>query len=187
MTLVMVGSAGGWFEGLVSNYGANEPGSRLMKPRRLEQPGDAPLPVADPPHPVVLVADDDASVRESLGNLLESEHYEVLCAATGEEALALYEMVRVDVVLLDLNMPVKNGWEVLRRIGQIDPRAMVIVITARPGQLERARACGAVTLMEKPLDFPILLSAIARLSAGRQHARQVDGTGSPPQFHSAPA
>jgi CheY-like chemotaxis protein len=110
--------------------------------------------------PRVLLADDDPSVREALGGLLESEGFEVTAAADGHQAVTKFYEQRADLVLLDLNMPVKGGWDTFERLTSIDPLLPVIVITARPDAQATARAAGAAALMQKPLDIPVLLEAM---------------------------
>jgi len=63
-------------------------------------------------------------------------------------------------VLLDLNMPVKGGWETFEHLTSIDPLLPVIVITARPDAYPTAVAIGVAALMQKPLDIPALLEAM---------------------------
>ena len=110
----------------------------------------------------ILLADDDPAVREMLGRVLESEHYEVISARTGREAAAKFIATLPDLVLLDLNMPDRDGWEAFDLISSTHPLVPVIVITARPQQYEHAVDCGVDALMEKPLNFPLLLKTIAR-------------------------
>ncbi len=68
-------------------------------------------------------------------------------------------------VLLDLNMPRKNGWDTFERLSAEHPLVPVILITARPNQLFTAVEAGVGALLEKPLDIPILLQTITRLLA----------------------
>ena len=116
----------------------------------------------------VLVADDDASVRESLRKVLHSEGYEVLSAANGTEALELSrrEHDRIDLALVDLNMPLKNGWATLDRFTETNPALAVVVVTGQPNQFEMAEAAGVNALVEKPIDVPALLKLIQELLAG---------------------
>jgi CheY-like chemotaxis protein len=116
----------------------------------------------------VLVADDDASVRESLRKVLHSEGYEVLSAANGTEALELSrrEHDRIDLALVDLNMPLKNGWATLDRLTETNPALAVVVVTGQPNQFEMAEAAGVNALVEKPIDVPALLKLIQELLAG---------------------
>jgi two-component system response regulator MprA len=111
----------------------------------------------------VLVVDDDASVRESLGRALRSENYEVALAGDGQEALSRFNEGYVDLVLLDLNIPITGGWDVFERISALNPLLPIIIITARSQQYELAATAGATALMEKPLSLPLLLDTITGL------------------------
>jgi chemosensory pili system protein ChpA (sensor histidine kinase/response regulator) len=111
----------------------------------------------------VLLADDEVTVRHMLSRVLQAEGYEVLLAANGEEAIRLLGAAPPDLVLLDLNMPRVDGWEVLRFMHRMELMAPIIVITARPHQQAQASKLGVDALMEKPLDLPVLLEAITNL------------------------
>ena len=113
----------------------------------------------------ILLADDDAGVREMLGLVLKSEHYDVMFAKTGREAAAKFIADLPDLVLLDLNMPDRDGWDAFDLMNQTHPMVPVIVITARPQQYQHAAKLGIDALMEKPLDLPLLLATIADLLA----------------------
>src|SRR5262245_40181232 len=75
----------------------------------------------------ILLADDDPGVRETLGRVLESEGYRVLLAKTGREAVTQCRTDPPDLVLLDLNMPVMDGWAAFRMMNQTDPMRPVVV------------------------------------------------------------
>ncbi len=111
----------------------------------------------------ILLVDDDPGVREMLGRLLEAEHYEVVLAQDGDEAGAKFVAHSPDLVLLDLNMPQREGWSAFRFMTAAYPLLPVIIITARPNQYVKAEELGVDALMEKPLNFPVLLDAIRRL------------------------
>ena len=113
--------------------------------------------------PKILLADDDEQVLAALNAVLESEGYQVILAKDGREALEHFHEGHIDIALLDLNMPVKGGWETFERLTTIHPLLPVIVITARPDQYPLAVAAGVGALMEKPLDLPLLLQAIQDL------------------------
>jgi DNA-binding response OmpR family regulator len=119
----------------------------------------------------ILLADDDAGVRETLGLVLKSELYDVMFAKTGREAAAKFIADVPDLVLLDLNMPDRDGWDAFDLMNQTHPMVPVIVITARPQQYQRAAKLGIDALMEKPLDLPLLLDAIANLLAESEPER----------------
>ncbi|MDB6040430.1 MAG: heme response regulator HssR [Verrucomicrobiales bacterium] len=108
----------------------------------------------------ILLADDDQGIRQALARVLESEHYEIITAKTGRQAAEVCLIYPLDLVLLDLNMPDKDGWEAFCLIKTIRPRLPVFVLTARPNQLEKAVEMGVNALMEKPLDFHQLLKTI---------------------------
>ena len=111
----------------------------------------------------ILLADDDPGVREMLGRVLQSEHYDVILAKTGREAAAKFIADPPDLVLLDLNMPDRDGWTAFRQMNLSHPMLPVIVITARPNQYSQAVDLGVDALMEKPLNLPVLLQAIREL------------------------
>lgn len=136
--------------------------------------------------PRILLVDDDDGVRGSLGELLTSERYDVLPAQDGEKALELLESHIVDLVVLDLNMPRKNGWETFERLRLDYPLTPVIVITARPNQLFTALNSGVGALLEKPLDLPIFLRAIQRLLSESSETRVFRLAGRRVEFHYAP-
>jgi DNA-binding response OmpR family regulator len=112
----------------------------------------------------VLIADDDASLRDALAKALQQAGFAPLLAANGSEAVALHEQRRPNIVLLDLNMPIKNGWDVFQQITAHDPLTPVIIVTGRTDQLEFARMAGVGALMEKPVDVAVLIKTIVQLS-----------------------
>lgn len=112
----------------------------------------------------ILVVDDDPAIRESLTEVLQDEGYAVLTATNGAEALRLLrEGARPSVILLDLMMPVQDGYG-FRAEQRQDPTLSdipVIVVTA--GVLDhRATAMNANAYVTKPFDLNVLLNAIAR-------------------------
>lgn len=111
----------------------------------------------------VLLADDDPGVREMLGRVLESENYEVILAKNGNETAAQFVGNEPDIVLLDLNMPDRDGWSAFRFMDAVHPLLPIIIITARPNQYPQADYLGVDALMEKPLNLPVLLEAIRAL------------------------
>lgn len=113
--------------------------------------------------PKLLVVDDDHSVRESLRKLLEAQGYEVLSARDAVEALEAFNSQCIDLVVLDINLGVDNGWQVFETMTFKNPFVPTIVITAEWGQRERAVALGVEGLIEKPIDVPVLLKLIREL------------------------
>ena len=130
----------------------------------------APLPVtagwpgvSNVAHNRILIADDDSIVRGILGAVLESEGYVVDEARNGVEAVTRAIEHLPDLVLLDLNMPHRDGWTAFTQLERVSPLLPVIVITARPNQYREAVRLGVDAFMEKPLNIPVLLRAIKRL------------------------
>jgi len=131
----------------------------------------------------ILVVDDDSVVRESLKTVLECEGYNVITAGDGQQALDQLSKEEVDLALLDLNMPVMNGWDTFERLTAKHPLLPVIIVTARPNQIFTALGAGAGALLEKPLDIPALLRCIETLLAEplRQRLERLAGTAT--DFH----
>jgi two-component system NtrC family response regulator len=77
----------------------------------------------------ILVVDDQESMREMLADLIEMMGYEPLTVEGGEAALTELENSEVDLVITDLNMPVMDGMELMKRIKTLRPTLPVIVIT----------------------------------------------------------
>ena len=113
--------------------------------------------------PFVLVVDDDSAVRRMILLLLSSEGYETETATDGAEALALMRQRRPCLVLLDINMPLMDGWEFRKQ--QLEDPALadvpVVCITGivHPEDVERILG---VPCLRKPVDFPSLIRAVEK-------------------------
>jgi DNA-binding NtrC family response regulator len=108
--------------------------------------------------PTILVADDDAAMREVLEMRLQEWGFSVLMAEDGNEALRIAESKNPDIVLADLIMPQVSGLELLRRLKSNDKYLPVILITAE-GNVDvavEAMKQGAEDFVTKPLDYPKL-------------------------------
>jgi DNA-binding response OmpR family regulator len=131
----------------------------------------------------ILVVDDDSSVREMLTRVLAGEDYLVCAAADGASAIEIAAATKVDLVLLDLNLPGKSGWDTLEKLTAENPLLPVIIVTARANQLFTALGSGAGALLEKPLHFPKLLQTIRQLLAEPAESRLARLAGKPAEFH----
>jgi DNA-binding response OmpR family regulator len=131
----------------------------------------------------ILLADDDPGVRESLAAVLKSDGHAVLPARDGAEAIQLAAGNPVDLVLLDLNMPVKNGWDAFERLTAMNPLVPIIILTARPNQLFTALGAGVGALVEKPPDIPRLLQTVHALLAESAEVRLARMAGRSSVFH----
>jgi len=127
------------------------------------EPPPATERVAAPREKRILLVDDDPGIRSSLGAVLQQEDYCVWPAANGQQALELAAANPFDLTVLDLNMPVKNGWDTFERLSWEHPWMPILLITARSNQLFTALGAGVGALLEKPLEIPVFLQTIARL------------------------
>ncbi len=113
----------------------------------------------------VLVVDDDGGIRGVLSEILQDEGHRVESAGNGLEALhKLQGSTKPCVILLDLMMPVMNGWEFMHR-RQDDTRLAsipVVVISADAQVGEKAAAIGAVDYLTKPINLDRLLDTVQR-------------------------
>jgi CheY-like chemotaxis protein len=109
----------------------------------------------------LLVVDDDANIREMLDMVLVSEGFEVITAAHGAAALTLLDQIRPDVILLDMKMPVMDGWEFLRRYRQRPGQKVpVVVLTAAQDDKRRAADVGADAYIAKPFAIDDLIRVL---------------------------
>ena len=111
----------------------------------------------------ILVVDDESSIRKALSKVLQAEDYEVVTAESGEEAIEKFQSDKIDLLLLDLGLPVKDGWDTLAWLAGVNPLLPIIIITGRFKQRELAEKAGADALMDKPLDVPRLLQTVREL------------------------
>ena len=114
------------------------------------------------PHKILIV-DDEAAILLALERLLTLENYQVLTAATAQEALQRVNDHQIALALVDLNLPDTTGWDVCRQIETLSPATRVMIITAQPDQHLHPLANAIDGLMEKPLDLPTLLRTIHTL------------------------
>jgi CheY-like chemotaxis protein len=113
--------------------------------------------------PRVLVVDDDAGIRDLLELALADAGYAVTLAADGAAALAMVDAVAPDVILLDMRMPVLDGWAFAeayrRRPGR---RAPIVAMTAARDAPGGAAQIAATGYLAKPFDLAELLACVAR-------------------------
>lgn len=124
---------------------------------------------------VMLVADDDATIRSNLALLMRSEGYDVREAADGNEAAKLMQHPSVSLVLLDLNMPGRNGMDLLREHAERRDDVPVIVITAYRDSSSAIEAMklGAYDYIPKPFDLDEVLFTVRRALTQRMLMTQV--------------
>ena len=113
---------------------------------------------------MVLVVDDDPDILEALSEILEAEGFEIRRARNGKEALERLEPDPPRLILLDLMMPVMDGWEFAQRLKQ-RPRVAtipIIVLSADRNVSNKAQEIGAVGHLAKPFELNDLLDMVRR-------------------------
>lgn len=116
----------------------------------------------------ILVVDDSGLARRLTRKILESLGHEVDEAPGGAEALEKYALGKPDVVILDMLMTGMYGLEVLQKLRQMDPEAMVVVATADIQRTTRdhVREAGAVAMVNKPVNEEELTEVLDRVWKG---------------------
>jgi DNA-binding NtrC family response regulator len=112
----------------------------------------------------LLIVDDEAIQRESLGGFLAKQNYDVVLAADGESALTIIANSSVDLLITDVKMPGFDGLELLKRARQRDPRLEVLVVTAYGNVTDAVEAMrrGAVGYLTKPIELDELEIQVRR-------------------------
>ncbi len=124
----------------------------------------------------ILIADDDAKVREALVVLCEALGYRTFEAASGRETLEIARRASPDVVLLDIEMPHGSGLEVLPELMRLTPKPQVVMVTG-VGNVSLAVDSlrrGAVDFLEKPVDRVMIEGVLERVQRGLAVARERD-------------
>ncbi len=115
----------------------------------------------------MLVVDDEPQVRATVREALTFEGYEVVEAANGAEALALLNTARPEAIVLDLWMPVMDGWAFRRAQLESHPHIPIIVLSALDLSSERLDELKADALIGKPFDLDMLYGAVRDAIAAR--------------------
>jgi nitrogen regulation protein NR(I) len=123
----------------------------------------------------LLLIDDEADLRYSFQRILDSPEIELTTAASGEEGLRLIPKLKPDLVIMDIRMAGISGLETLRRIRQIDPKLLVILMTAygTTQSAIEAMKLGAYDYLLKPFDVPKLKELIAKALKAAHDMTQV--------------
>ena len=111
----------------------------------------------------ILVVDDDASIRQTVREILDFEGYAVETAADGLEALRAVERGEPSLVLLDMRMPELDGWGFARAIRERGIQLPILVMTAAENARSWANEIGADGYVAKPFELDELLAAVERV------------------------
>ncbi|MBN2163691.1 MAG: response regulator transcription factor [Pontiellaceae bacterium] len=131
----------------------------------------------------ILIAEDDANIRAGLIDLFESDGFDVCAVGDGATALGQYAAGRFDLVLLDVMMPEKSGYDVCREIRKSDSRVPIIMLTAKGEEIDKVVGLqlGADDYVTKPFGVHELL---ARVEAVLRRAGETNPTSSIPDTFS---
>lgn len=114
----------------------------------------------------VLVVDDNRDIVELLQRVLGLEGHDVLIARDGLEALQQEAASQPDLVILDVNLPALDGWEVCRRIkARRAVPVVLLTVRAERADIERSQAAGADDHLLKPFEISAFLKQIATITA----------------------
>ncbi len=120
----------------------------------------------------VLVVDDNRDILDLVQRLLVSDGYHVVTARDGRDALQQEAATNPDLVILDVNLPMINGWEVCRRIkARRNVPVLLLTVRAEYADIERSRDAGADDHLPKPFEISDFLNHIQRLT-GRDSSPQ---------------
>jgi CheY-like chemotaxis protein len=109
----------------------------------------------------ILVVDDDESIRSIVRMFLSDEGYQVIEAANGEIALEVLGGVQPELILLDLRMPVMDGWEFARRYKMMPgPHAPIVACVAALDVTHECADLETAAILSKPFDLDDLLQAV---------------------------
>ena len=115
----------------------------------------------------ILLVEDNQMNRDMLTRRLERKGYEVVIAVDGQEAVAMAQSLTPDLILMDIRLPVMDGWEAMRRIKTMPEiqNIPIIALTAHAmaGDMEKCVEAGSDDYDTKPIDLPRLLEKIQSL------------------------
>jgi len=123
------------------------------------------------------VVEDEPQIRKMLFRFLQAQGYTVSLATNGVEALEQVQKERPDLLLLDVNMPVMNGLEVLQQLKQQNKQLKVIMMsgTSTPEMIKSAMELGVMEFLDKPVTLKKLKESIARILVNSHSLEQSPG------------
>jgi CheY-like chemotaxis protein len=117
--------------------------------------------------PKILLVEDNEMNRDMLSRRLQRKGYEIIMAVDGAEAVAMAQSEAPSLILMDMSLPVLDGWEATRRIKAAPETKTIPIIAltahAMAGDEEKARQAGCDDYDTKPIELPRLLEKIAAL------------------------
>ncbi len=128
---------------------------------------------------LILIVDDETGILTTLSQILVDEGYRTITTTSGEEALHLFREQRPDVVFLDIWLPDWDGLETLQALRDVDPFAMVIMMSGHGTSETAVKAIkmGAHDYLEKPLSYDRTVKAVGEALVARRNAVRGAGSG----------
>ena len=113
----------------------------------------------------ILLVEDNEMNRDMLSRRLERKGYQVICAVDGQQAVALAASESPALILMDMSLPVLDGWEATRQIKATNQTMPIIALTAHAmqGDEQKARDAGCNDYDTKPVELPRLLEKMEKL------------------------
>ena len=126
----------------------------------------------------ILVVDDDADICTTLTKILESQGYDVLTAASGEEAVTITQNKSCQIAFIDVKLPNIDGLETLLRLKHINPDILTIMMTGFRNEvkeaLDKAQAASAITCLYKPFDPAEAAKLVKQIGKKTHRTRRVN-------------
>jgi two-component system cell cycle response regulator DivK len=117
--------------------------------------------------PTILIVEDNELNRDMLSRRLERRGYDTLVAVDGEQGLEVARRIQPNLILMDMSLPVLDGWEATRRLKSAPETAAIPIVAltahAMSGDRERALQAGCDDYDTKPVEFPRLVMKIEAL------------------------
>lgn len=122
----------------------------------------------------ILVAEDDKNLRRLMTAYLQGEGYQVYGAADGEEALRILDNTKIDLLVCDIMMPGKDGYELTATLRESDNELPILMVTARDAIEDKRKGflAGTDDYMVKPIDMDEMLMRVAALLRRAQIASE---------------
>lgn len=143
----------------------------------MNEPTHPDAAAEEPPHgpnKLIVIVDDDPGICSFVSETLRDAGYQTVCANDGGTALAIVQQHQPDLILLDVQMPGLDGWDVLAQLrSAAGPKQPIVIMTGQYAGQERALGSGAQGYLAKPFTLDDLLASVD-LHAGIRMAENVN-------------
>jgi len=128
-------------------------------------------PIVEKSKKRILIVDDERHITDLLRALLQLSGFNVIQSQNGAQCLKEVELVIPDLIILDIKMPVMDGWQVCEKLKSEDrtKKIPVIILSAYAGKEDRQKSLdlGADQFIAKPFEVPVLLKIVEKLIRGK--------------------